>query len=105
MNLRTGHFVQLNTIRLFFWGYVKSHVYVDKPESLEHLEANIRRVIAEIQPAVRQRVCENWTSRLRNVRASRKDHMLIKIFRCKCQKIIFKIKQKTLILQTTRNLV
>ena len=28
-------------IDYFLWGYVKSHVYPDKPETIEHLEANI----------------------------------------------------------------
>ncbi|GFY08844.1 transposable element Tc3 transposase [Trichonephila clavipes] len=30
----------------FLWGYVKSLVYADKPQTLDHLEDNIRRVIA-----------------------------------------------------------
>lgn len=72
----------LTPLDYFLWGYVKSHVYADKPETLEHLEANIRRVIAEIQPAVLERVCENWTSRLRHVRASRGGHMPEIIFKC-----------------------
>ena len=61
------------TLDYFLCGYVKSHVYADKPEAPEHLEANIRRVIAEIQPAVLQKMCENSTSRLRYVRAIRGD--------------------------------
>ncbi|GFT43515.1 hypothetical protein TNCV_3132821 [Trichonephila clavipes] len=31
-------------------GYVKSLVYADKPQTLDHLEDNIRRVIADIRP-------------------------------------------------------
>ncbi|GFX84074.1 putative LOC100569746 [Trichonephila clavipes] len=31
----------------FLWGYVKSLVYADKPQTLDHLEDNIRRVIAD----------------------------------------------------------
>ncbi|GFS81083.1 putative transposable element [Trichonephila clavipes] len=34
----------------FLWGYVKSLVYADKPQTLNHLEDNIRRVIADIRP-------------------------------------------------------
>ncbi|GFX85795.1 hypothetical protein TNCV_2471971 [Trichonephila clavipes] len=30
--------------------YVKSLVYADKPQTLDHLEDNIRRVIADIRP-------------------------------------------------------
>ena len=34
----------------FLWGYVKSLVYADKPETIDHLEDNIRRFIADIRP-------------------------------------------------------
>ncbi|GFW42698.1 uncharacterized protein TNCV_472881 [Trichonephila clavipes] len=48
----------------FLWGYVKSLVYADKPQTLDHLEDNIRRVIADIRPQMLEKVLENWTSRL-----------------------------------------
>ncbi|GFS87311.1 DUF4817 domain-containing protein [Trichonephila clavipes] len=48
----------------FLWGYVKSLVYADKPQTLDHLEDNIRRVIADIRPQMLEKVIENWTSRL-----------------------------------------
>ncbi|GFV62433.1 putative transposable element [Trichonephila clavipes] len=38
----------LTPLDYFLWGYVKSLVYADKPQALDHLEDNIRRVIAEI---------------------------------------------------------
>ncbi|GFW19776.1 hypothetical protein TNCV_3560791 [Trichonephila clavipes] len=41
----------------------KSLVYADKPQTLEHLEDNIRRVIADIRPQMLEKVIENWTSR------------------------------------------
>ncbi|GFV13290.1 hypothetical protein TNCV_3656101 [Trichonephila clavipes] len=66
------------------WGYVKSLVYADKPQTLDYLEDNIRRVIADIRPQMLQRVIENWTSKLDYIRASRGSHM---------PEIIFKIKQ------------
>ncbi|GFV37829.1 uncharacterized protein TNCV_2662421 [Trichonephila clavipes] len=44
---RSCDFTQLD---YFLWGYVKSLVYADKPQTLDHLEDNIRRVIADIQP-------------------------------------------------------
>ncbi|GFU84823.1 putative transposable element [Trichonephila clavipes] len=34
----------------FLWGYVKSLVYADKPQTFDHFEDNIRRVIADIRP-------------------------------------------------------
>ncbi|GFY06113.1 hypothetical protein TNCV_3107921 [Trichonephila clavipes] len=52
------------------WGYVKSLVYADKPQTLDHLEDNIRRVIADIRPQMLEKVIENWTSRLDYIRAS-----------------------------------
>ncbi|GFX96632.1 uncharacterized protein TNCV_244191 [Trichonephila clavipes] len=36
----------LTPLDYFLWGYVKSLVYADKPQTLDHLEDNIRRVIA-----------------------------------------------------------
>ncbi|GFV25451.1 transposable element Tc3 transposase [Trichonephila clavipes] len=58
----------------FLWGYVKSLVFVDKPQTLDHLEDNIRRVIAEIRPQMLEKVIENWTSRLDYIRASLGSH-------------------------------
>ncbi|GFW54484.1 transposable element Tc3 transposase [Trichonephila clavipes] len=46
----------------FLWSYVKSLVSVDKPQTLDHLEDNIRRVIADIRPQMLEKVIENWTS-------------------------------------------
>ncbi|GFX63644.1 uncharacterized protein TNCV_2824301 [Trichonephila clavipes] len=40
----------LTPLDYFLWGYVKSLVYADKPQTLDHLEHNIRRVIADIRP-------------------------------------------------------
>ncbi|GFW22212.1 uncharacterized protein TNCV_1429661 [Trichonephila clavipes] len=37
----------LTPLDYFLRGYVKSLVYADKPQTLDHLEDNIRRVIAE----------------------------------------------------------
>ncbi|GFU95047.1 hypothetical protein TNCV_4138311 [Trichonephila clavipes] len=62
-------------------GYVKSLVYADKPQTLDHLEDNIRRVIADIRPQTLEKVIENWTSRLDNIRASRGSHMSEIIFK------------------------
>ncbi|GFX00904.1 hypothetical protein TNCV_4578701 [Trichonephila clavipes] len=48
-----------------------SLVYADKPQTLDHLKDNIRRVIANIRPQMLEKVIENWTSRLDYIRASR----------------------------------
>ncbi|GFW44708.1 protein kinase domain-containing protein [Trichonephila clavipes] len=65
----------------FLWGYVKSLVYADKTQTLDHLEDNIRRVIADIRPQMLEKVIENWTSRLDYIRASRGSPMPEIIFK------------------------
>ncbi|GFX43601.1 hypothetical protein TNCV_510501 [Trichonephila clavipes] len=49
-----------------------SLVYADKPQTLDHLEDNICRVIADIRPQMLEKVIENWTY---YIRASRGSHM------------------------------
>ncbi|GFS88394.1 putative DD41D transposase [Trichonephila clavipes] len=61
----------LRPLDYFLWGYVKSLVYADKPQTLGHLEDNIRLVYADIPPQMLEKVMENWTSRLDYIRASR----------------------------------
>ncbi|GFU61838.1 putative transposable element [Trichonephila clavipes] len=76
----------LTPLDYFLWGYVKSLVYADKPQTLDHLEDNIRRVIADIRPQMLEKVIENWTSRLDYIRASRGSPMPEIIFKI-CQVI------------------
>ncbi|GFW15823.1 DUF4817 domain-containing protein [Trichonephila clavipes] len=45
----------LTPLDYFLWGYVKSLVYADKSQTLDYLEDNIRRVIANIRPQVLQK--------------------------------------------------
>ncbi|GFV24737.1 transposable element Tcb1 transposase [Trichonephila clavipes] len=71
----------LTPLDYFLWGYVKSLVYADKPQTLDHLEDNIRRVIADIRPQMLEKVIENWTSRLDYIRAGRGSHMPEIIFK------------------------
>ncbi|GFX92216.1 putative DD41D transposase [Trichonephila clavipes] len=71
----------LTPLDYFLWGYVKSLVYADKPQTLDHLEGNIHRVIADIRPQMLEKVIENWTSRLDYIRASRGSPMPEIIFK------------------------
>ncbi|GFV83246.1 DDE_3 domain-containing protein [Trichonephila clavipes] len=71
----------LTPLDYFLWGYVKSLVYAYKPQTLDHLEDNIRRVIADIRPQMLEKVIENWTSRLDYIRASRGSPMPEIIFK------------------------
>ncbi|GFV90657.1 gag_pre-integrs domain-containing protein [Trichonephila clavipes] len=75
------YFRLLTPLDYFLSGYVKSLVYADKPQTLDHLEDNIRRVIADIRPQMLEKVIENWTSRLDYIRASRGSHMPEIIFK------------------------
>ncbi|GFT65672.1 hypothetical protein TNCV_2934101 [Trichonephila clavipes] len=49
----------LTPLDYFLWGYVKSLVFADKPQTLDHLEDNIHRVIADIRPQMLEKVIEN----------------------------------------------
>ncbi|GFU74346.1 DUF4817 domain-containing protein [Trichonephila clavipes] len=42
---RPPDLVILHPLDYFLWGYVKSLVYADKPQTLDHLEDNIRRAV------------------------------------------------------------
>ncbi|GFU84030.1 DUF4817 domain-containing protein, partial [Trichonephila clavipes] len=70
---------ELTHLNYFLWGYVKSLVYSDKPQSLDHLEGNIRRVIADIRPQMLEKVIENWTSRLDYIRGSPMPEIIFKM--------------------------
>ncbi|GFV68949.1 hypothetical protein TNCV_2954141 [Trichonephila clavipes] len=59
----------------------ESLVYADKPQTPDHLEDNIRRVMADIRPQMLEKVIENWTSRLVYIRARRGSHMPEIIFK------------------------
>ncbi|GFU68147.1 uncharacterized protein TNCV_248111 [Trichonephila clavipes] len=71
----------LTLLDYFLWDYVKSLVYADKPQTLNHLEDNIRRVIADIRPQMLEKVIENFTSRMDHIRASRGSPMPEIIFK------------------------
>ncbi|GFW49066.1 transposable element Tc3 transposase [Trichonephila clavipes] len=71
----------LTPLDYFLWGYVKSLVSADKPQTLDYLEDNIRRVIADIRPQMLEKVIEHWTSRLDYIRASRGSPMPEIIFK------------------------
>ncbi|GFV90062.1 uncharacterized protein TNCV_73431 [Trichonephila clavipes] len=71
----------LTPLDYFLWGYVKSLVYANKPQTLDHLKDNIRRVVADIRPQMLEKVIENRTSRLDYIQASHGSHMPEIIFK------------------------
>ena len=48
----------------FLWGYLKSIVYNDRPQTLLHLKNNIRNAIADIPVSMLERVEENFKKRV-----------------------------------------
>ncbi|GFV11492.1 uncharacterized protein TNCV_3374131 [Trichonephila clavipes] len=53
----------LTPLDYFLWELCKViGLCPDKPQALDHLEDNIRRVIADIRPQMLEKVIENWTS-------------------------------------------
>jgi hypothetical protein len=64
----------------FLWGFVKSHVCANKPETIPELKAEIRRVIGEIEPQLCGNVIENFVERTRVYQQSRGGHMLDIVF-------------------------
>ncbi|GFV87544.1 uncharacterized protein TNCV_3281821 [Trichonephila clavipes] len=80
-NVTVNGCCDLTPLDYFLWGYVKSLAYAVKPQTLDHLEDNIRRVIADIRPQMLEKVIENWTSRLDYIRASRGSPMPEIIFK------------------------
>ncbi|GFV76585.1 DUF4817 domain-containing protein [Trichonephila clavipes] len=71
----------LTPLDYFLWGCGKSLVYADKPQTRDHLEDNISRVIADIRSQILENCIEIWTSRLDYIRASHGSHMPEIIFK------------------------
>jgi len=53
----------LTPMDFFLWGYVKAHVYQNKPRTIEELKEEIRRVIGELDPEMCQQVIANFVIR------------------------------------------
>ena len=65
----------MTPLDFFLWGYAKDRVYVDNPQTLEHLRTNIRRVMAEIPPEMCKKVVENYLKRIDCCIKSRGGHL------------------------------
>ena len=57
------------------WGYLKSLVYANKPQTIDALEINIERAIGDIRADLCEKVCKNWAHRMQILKASRGAHM------------------------------
>ena len=65
----------LTPLDYVLWGYVKAHIYTDKPASIDALADNIEVFIREIPAEMLQRVCHNWTKRMDHLKRSRRQHL------------------------------
>lgn len=70
----------LTPLDYFLWGYLKSQVYANRPQSTNALKDNITKTIAEIQPDLCGRVIENWSTRINAIVRSRGGHLNDVIF-------------------------
>jgi len=50
----------LTPLDFFLWGYLKSQVYTNKPQTIDALKVNITNAIQQIQPDLCEKVIENW---------------------------------------------
>ena len=71
----------LTPLDFFLWGYIKSVVYVNKPDSTESLKANIVHAIDKISPELCEKVSKNWVDRIHFVQRSRGEHLNDIIFK------------------------
>ncbi|KYM87989.1 hypothetical protein ALC53_03207 [Atta colombica] len=78
---KTGHRDRdLTPLDFFLWGYLKSQVYTNKPQTIDALKVNIINVIQQIQPDLCEKVIENWTARIRVTKRSRGGNLSDVIF-------------------------
>jgi len=71
----------LTPLDYFLWGYVKSQVYKNNPQSIPELKDEIIRVIGEIEPQLCQNVIENFNKRVDVCGAARGGHLADIVFR------------------------
>ena len=65
----------LTPLDYFLWGYLKSKVYINNPQTLEHLKDNIQATIDAIDPLLLREVIENFDFRMIACQQSRGGHM------------------------------
>ena len=71
----------ITSLDFYLCGYVNSKYFVDKPATIEVLEANIAEVISEIPTEVLERVIQNWCLRMDELKHSCSQHLKGVIFK------------------------
>src|ERR1700729_1872081 len=65
----------LTPLDYFLWGYLKSKVYENRPQTLDALRLNIEHCIRQNTPDLLHKVIENWVRRIRSCTRSRGGHL------------------------------
>jgi len=65
----------LTPLNFFLWGFLKSRVYANKPQTINDLKNNIQVAIREIIAATCRKVIENFDIRIDACRRSRGGHL------------------------------
>ena len=73
----------LNPCDFFLWGYLKSKVYSNRPQSIEELKDAIRQEIASIPHEMIRRVIDNFRERLQQCVDNNGSHLTDLIFKTK----------------------
>ena len=60
---------------LFFWGFLKSKVYANAPQTIQNLKNNIRAEIVAVDPVLLERVIENFVTRMQACKKNLGGHM------------------------------
>ena len=71
----------LNLCDFFLWGYLKSKVYSNCPQSIEQLKDAIRQEITAIPHEMTRRVIDNFRERLRQCVDNKGSHLTDLIFK------------------------
>lgn len=66
----------------FLWGYLKGKVYVNKPETIQHLKQNIEAEIRELDPDILRKVMESVLGRAQRCEAENGGYLKDVIFHC-----------------------
>lgn len=65
----------LTSLDFFLWGYIKSKVYVNKPQALEELKEKIRTKIADVHQDLCGRVLQNFMELVDACHQARSGHL------------------------------
>ena len=57
--------VRFDTVPLLFWGFMKSRIYANKPQTIPEFKVEIRSVIGKIEPQLCGKVIESFVKRTR----------------------------------------